>query len=118
MTSTDAPLGSPSLPVPPAASASPAPAETTGGQSRGKGDSEPKTTSTRKGVFDPRRVRFVSFVVIALGLFTTATFCVLAIWDYATTDTAWRAVATLGVVAGTMFIFTAINEMFGKRIEG
>jgi hypothetical protein len=71
----------------------------------------------RKGVFEPRSVRFLSFIVIALGLFVTAVFCILAIWDYATRDTAWRAVATLGVVAGTMLVFTFINEMFGSRME-
>jgi hypothetical protein len=71
----------------------------------------------RKGVFDPKRVRFLSFCVIALGLFATALLSVLAIWDYASRDTAWRALATLGVVAGTMLIFTVINEMFGVRMD-
>ncbi len=71
----------------------------------------------RKGVFDARRVRFVSFVVIAIGLFVTSAFCILAIWKYTSRDTAWRALSTLGVVAGTMFIFTLINEMFGASME-
>ncbi|HTE06347.1 MAG TPA: hypothetical protein VK824_09140 [Planctomycetota bacterium] len=77
----------------------------------------PGSPSSRKGVFEPRSVRFISFVIIALGLFVTAVFCILAIWDYATRDTAWRALATLGVVAGTMLVFTFINEMFGARLE-
>ncbi|MBI4878850.1 MAG: hypothetical protein HY812_04200 [Planctomycetes bacterium] len=71
----------------------------------------------RKGVFDARRVRFISFVVIAIGLFVASTFCILAIWKYASRDTAWRALSTLGVVAGTMFTFTIINEMFGSSME-
>ena len=70
-----------------------------------------------KGVFNVRRIRFMSFVVIALGLFATAMICVLAIWDYTTTDTAWRAVSTLGVMAGTMLIFTFINEIFGAKVD-
>jgi hypothetical protein len=72
----------------------------------------------RKGVLDPRAVRFTSFCIIVLGLFATALLCVLAIWDYASRDTAWRALSTLGVVALTMVIFTVINEMFGSRLEG
>ena len=68
-----------------------------------------------RGILDPSRVRLISFPVISLGLFGTALLCVLAIWDYATRDTAWRALATLGVLAATAIIFTLINEMFGAR---
>ena len=71
----------------------------------------------RAGVFNPAHVRFIAFVVIGLGLFATAFLCILAIWDYTPEDTAWRALATLGVVATTMFTFTFINEMFGSRID-
>ncbi len=72
----------------------------------------------RRGVFDPKGVRVFSFGVISLGLFATALLSVLAIWDYASRDTAWRAVATLGVLAATLGIFTVINEMFGSRPDG
>jgi hypothetical protein len=68
-----------------------------------------------KGVFDPKRVRFVSFSLISTALFGTALLCVLAIWDYASRDTAWRALATLGVLAATAIVFTVINEMFGTK---
>lgn len=71
----------------------------------------------RRGVLDPKTVRFTSFCIIVLGLFATALLCVLAIWDYTSRDTAWRALSTLGVVALTMVIFTVINEMFGPRLE-
>jgi hypothetical protein len=70
-----------------------------------------------KGVFDPKRVRFVSFSVISLGLFGTAMLCVLAIWNYASRDTAWRALATLGVLAAAAVVFTVINEMFGASLD-
>ncbi len=63
-----------------------------------------------KGVFDPRRVRFVSFSLISIGLFGTALLCVLAIWNYASRDTAWRALATLGVLAAAAVVFTVIND--------
>lgn len=71
----------------------------------------------RKGVLDPRAVRLASFSIIVLGLFATSLLCVLAIWDYTSHDTAWRALSTLGVVALTMVVFTVINEMFGTRLE-
>ena len=71
----------------------------------------------RKGILNPRRVRVISFGVITLGLFATALLCVLAIWDYASRDTAWRALATLGVLAATLGIFTVVNEKFGARLD-
>ena len=70
-----------------------------------------------KGVVNQHHVRLVSFTVIALSLFSTAVLCILAIWDYASHDTAWRALSTLGVIAGTMFTFTFINEIFGTRFD-
>lgn len=76
-----------------------------------------KQAGPPKGVFNARRVRFTSFVAIALGLFATSMVCLLAIWDYATTDTAWRALSTLALIAGTMLIFTFINEMFGAKVD-
>ena len=69
----------------------------------------------RRGVFDPNRVRFTSFVVIALALFGAAVLCVLAIWDYTAHGTAWRAIATLGVIAGTMPVR---NRRLGKARRG
>jgi len=77
----------------------------------------PQADRRRRGVLDPRAVRFTSFCIIVLGLFATALLCVLAIWDYTSRDTAWRALSTPGVVALTMVIFTVINEMFGSRLE-
>lgn len=64
-----------------------------------------------------RRVRLVSFFTIGAGLFLTAAICVLAIWEYTNSDAAWRSVATLGVISGTLFLFTALNEWFGMRIR-
>jgi hypothetical protein len=83
----------------------------------------PAYTSAQKrelrltGVFDPKRVRFVSFCLISIGLFGTALLCVLAIWNYASRDTAWRALATLGVLSAAAVVFTVINEMFGAKLD-
>lgn len=71
----------------------------------------------RPGVLSSRRVRLASFFTIGAGLFLTAAISVLAIWEYTSTDAAWRSIATLGVIAGTLFLFTALNEWFGLRIR-
>lgn len=70
-----------------------------------------------KGVLNVRRVRFSAFLVVVLGLFATSLLCILAIWDYADEDTAWRAVSTLGVIAGTMVAFTILNEALGSKLD-
>jgi hypothetical protein len=71
----------------------------------------------RPGVLSSRSVRLVSFFSIGIGLFLTAAICVLAIWEYTSSDAAWRSVATLGVITGTLLLFTALNEWFGLRIR-
>lgn len=81
------------------------------------GHSSSSQPRSRKGALNVRRVRFASFVVIGIGLFATALLCILAIWDYAKVDTAWRAVATLGVVVGTLIAFVLFNETLGSKID-
>jgi hypothetical protein len=70
----------------------------------------------RRGVLHATRVRFTSFVVISLSLFAASVQCILAVWNYVGEDTAWRSLATLGIVAATMVVFTILNEMFGSMI--
>jgi len=77
----------------------------------------PPTKKRPRGVLDVRRVRFSAFIVVVIGLFATSLLCVLAIWEYAEEDTAWRAVSTLGVVAGTMVAFTVLNEALGSKLD-
>jgi hypothetical protein len=69
------------------------------------------------GVLSSRRVRLASFFAVGAGLFLTAVICVLAIWEYTSTDAAWRSIATLGVIASTLFLFTSLNEWSGLRIR-
>lgn len=71
----------------------------------------------RRGVIPAHQVRLLSFVVISLSLFWSAGLCMLAVWDKAEGDVAWRAITSLGVIAGTMFAFTLLNETFGKKLE-
>lgn len=75
-----------------------------------------KSRESRSGVLSARQVRLVSFFVVGIGLFLTAAICVLAIWEYTSTDAAWRSISTLGVISATLFLFTALNEWFGARV--
>lgn len=83
--------------------------------------SQPPTRSSpdasRPGVLSARSVRVASFFVIGAGMFVTAAVCVLAIWEHTSPDAAWRAVATLGVITGTLLLFGALNEWFGMRLQ-
>ena len=64
----------------------------------------------RRGVLPRRRVRVAAFAVIAAAIFACGVLCLLAVWDFAKSGTAWRALASLGVVAGTMGAFSVVNE--------
>lgn len=70
----------------------------------------------KAGVLSSRRVRLVSFFIVGVGLFLTCAICVLAIWEYTSTDAAWRSISTLCVISATLFLFTALNEWFGLRV--
>ena len=67
-----------------------------------------------EGVLPRGAVRKVGFGVIALSMLTAAVVCILAIWDYAQREVAWKAVSTLGVIGLFMLAFTVLNELFGS----
>lgn len=67
-----------------------------------------------EGVLPRGLVRKVGFAVIAVSMLAAAVVCILAIWDYAQKDVAWKAVSTLGVVGLFMLAFTVLNELFGS----
>lgn len=67
------------------------------------------------GVLPRGLVRKTSFTVIALSMLGAAVVCILAIWDYAQRDVAWKAVSTLGVVGLFMLAFTVLNELFAPN---
>ena len=45
----------------------------------------------RPGVLPRRRVRVAAFAVIAAAIFACGVLCLLAVWDFAKSGTAWRA---------------------------
>jgi len=77
----------------------------------------PQGWPQRKGVLPKQAVRTASFGVISLSLFACAALCLLAVWDYTTEGVPWRAVASLGIIAGTMVAFSVVNEVFGEKID-
>jgi len=74
-------------------------------------------TPVRFGVLSSRRVRLASFAVISIGIFFATTISVLAIWDYTSPDSAWKALATFGVLSGAVLLFAGTNEWFGARLR-
>ncbi len=75
------------------------------------------TPRPRRGVLDPRRVQLASFVISAIGLLFSTVVTVLAIWNRAPRDTAWRSLATLGVLVGAAMLFNVVNYFFGARLD-
>lgn len=70
----------------------------------------------RRGVIDPRLVRLSSFAVSSAALLIATVMTILAIWDRVLEQTAWRAIATLGVLVASALLFNVVNEFFGARL--
>ena len=70
-----------------------------------------------RGVLPYRIVRVLAFAIISLSIFTCAFVCLMAVWDYADRDTAWRALTSLGIIAGAMIAFVMVNEVFGSSLK-
>jgi len=81
----------------------------------GNTSAQPASRAVRKGVLPRHAVRMTSFAVISLTIFASGVLCLMAVWDFAAGDVAWRALASLGILAGTMAAFTVCNEVFGER---
>lgn len=66
-----------------------------------------------EGVLPRAKVRFACFLVLTLSLLAAGVLMILAVWEAAPSGVAWKAVATLAIIAGLMAGFTVLNEMFG-----
>jgi hypothetical protein len=66
------------------------------------------------GYMNARIVKGLAFVVITLCLVISAVACILAIWQFASTDVLWRTVATCWVVAAGAAIFAFVNRVLGR----
>ena len=73
-------------------------------------------TTPPRGVLPFRAVRVLAFGVISLAIFACAFVGILAVWDFAAQDNAWRALATLGIIAAAMVAFVVVNEVFGASL--
>ena len=59
--------------------------------------------------------RRLAFAVVVACILAAATLGVSDLWDFAGHETAWRSIATLGVVAAATIAFAAIHEWSEAR---
>ncbi|MCP5489352.1 MAG: hypothetical protein H7A43_11975 [Verrucomicrobia bacterium] len=74
-----------------------------------------KPPRTRRGLIEPTKVKWCSFITITLCLIISVITSVLAIWDFTRQDTLWRTVATCVVIAGGMMAFGIVNALYGPK---
>ena len=67
----------------------------------------------KKGFFNPKIVNTIAFTLITLCLLGSIVICIMAIWDYADSDSLWRMVATLGIIGLGSAVFAYVNRIFG-----
>lgn len=75
-----------------------------------------KTKNGSKGFFKPRLIKTISFYLITACLIMAVILSILAIWDFADSDTFWRMISTLGVIALGSAIFSFVNGIFGEQL--
>lgn len=71
----------------------------------------------KRGVLNAAYVRIAAFAVISLSIMVCAVVCLLAVWDYADRNTAWKALVSLGIIAAAMAAFVVVNESFGASLR-
>jgi hypothetical protein len=77
----------------------------------------PLPPARSKGVLPRAKVRFACFLVLVLSLLLAGVLMILAVWEAAPSEVAWKAVATVAIIAGLMAGFTVLNEAFGSTEE-
>ena len=70
------------------------------------------------GVVNLRVTRAIAFVIISVAVIACAVVCVMAVWERIPADYAWRAMASLGIIACATAIFVSLNEGFGPAVRG
>lgn len=71
----------------------------------------------RRGYLNPHTVRAVSFWTTSACVLVAVVASLLAIWQFAGTDTLWRTVATCIVIGGGTVAFYVINVLFDKSVD-
>ncbi len=80
---------------------------------------EKKVETKRKsrGFLNPRVIRSLSFYIISACIVCSVIACILAIWNFADTDSLWRMIATFGVIGIGTAVFSFVNGIFGTDKE-
>ena len=71
----------------------------------------------RRGYLNPHTVRAVSFWTTSACILVAVVASLLAIWQFAGTDTLWRTVATCIVIGGGTVAFYVITVLFDKSAD-
>lgn len=69
----------------------------------------------RRALLNARVVNGIAFTIVSICIFNGVTVSILAIWDYADTETLWKALATLAVVGFGTTAFAIANVAFGAQ---
>lgn len=67
------------------------------------------------GVIPRSKVRMACFAVLALSMFAAGALCIMSVWNATPIEVAWKAIASLGIVAALAAGFTVLNEVFGPK---
>ena len=78
--------------------------------------SHEKILKKDKGFLNAKIVRAVTFYIITICVILSVIVCILAIWDFAKSDSLWRMIATFAVIALGSGIFALINNIFGTEV--
>lgn len=75
-----------------------------------------KKQSSRKGkgFINPQFVNGLAFTIITLCILIGVTASIMAIWEYANTDTLFRTIGTICVIILGTILFAIVNRAFGK----
>ena len=71
----------------------------------------------KRGFLNPRVLTKISFWTTSFCILVAVVACLLAIWQFTSTDVLWRTVATCAVVGGGMIAFYVINTIFDRPTE-
>ena len=77
----------------------------------------PIQSRPQRGVLNATLVRVTAFAFISIAIFAAAVVCLLAVWDYADRDTAWRTLVSMGIIGAAMATFVVVNEAFGRSLR-
>lgn len=78
-----------------------------------KNDLSAEASPKRRGFINPRLVNGLAFTIITVCILIGISSSIMAIWQYADTDTLLRTIGTVGVIILGTFLFASVNRWFG-----